>query len=89
MICPQPRGDRCSRRFFIDRVEEELHDAGPIGVEVFLQIQDGTIAVVPDRLVAVRRIRQPFVAENFRMDTHDQYFLVIGSVEDADPPAFG
>ena len=32
---------------------------------------------------------EPFAAENLGMDAHDQHFLVVGAVEDADPPAFG
>ena len=36
----------------------------------------------------MRRIRDPFAAQNFGMHADDQHFLVIGSVEDADPPAF-
>src|SRR5208337_2672068 len=46
-----------------------------------------TIAVVPDRFFG-RSVRKPFAAENFGMDANDQHLLVIGSVEDADAPAF-
>ncbi len=33
--------------------------------------------------------RKPLAAENLRMHPHHQHFLVIGAIEDADPPAFG
>ena len=69
-------------------VEEELDDAGSVAVEVSLQIRDRAIPVVPDRLVVVRRVREPFAAENLGMHADDQHLLVVGSVEDADPPAF-
>ena len=36
----------------------------------------------------MRRVREPFAAENLGMHADDQHLLVIGSVEDADPPAF-
>ena len=39
-------------------------------------------------LVVMRGVRDPFAAENFGMHADDQHFFVIGSVEDADPPAF-
>ena len=52
-----------------------------------LQIHDGTIAIMPNCLLIVGRVRQSFTAENFRVDAHDQHLLVVGSVEDADPPA--
>src|SRR5450759_5057482 len=70
------------------KVEEELDDAGSVAVEVSLQIHDGMIPVVPDRLVGVRCVRDPFAAENFGMHADDQHLLVVGSVEDANPPAF-
>src|SRR5436190_8845666 len=53
-----------------------------------LQIHDRTIPLSPDRLDAVRRVRQPFAAKNLGVHADDQYLLVIGSVEDADPPTF-
>ncbi len=33
--------------------------------------------------------REPLVAEIFRMHANDQYFLVVGTIEYADPAAFG
>ena len=33
--------------------------------------------------------RKPLAAQNLRMHPNDQHFLVIGTIEDADPPAFG
>ena len=60
----------------------------PLCVQMSLQIHDGAIAVVPERLLVERRVREPFAAQNFRMHADDQHLLVIGSVEDADPPAF-
>ena len=35
----------------------------------------------------MRRVREPFAAENLGMHADDQHFLVVGPVEDADPPA--
>ena len=60
----------------------------PLTVEVFLQIHDRTIPVVPDLLVVMRGVRDRFAAQNLGMHADDQHFLVIGSVENADPPAF-
>src|ERR1019366_5922533 len=69
-------------------VEEELDDAGSVAVEVSLHIHDGTIPVVPYFIVGVRRVGDPFASDNFGMHADDQHLLVVGSVEDTDPPAF-
>src|SRR5664280_690838 len=74
--------------FLLRDVEEKLDDAGSVAVEVLLQIHNRTIPVAPDLLVVMRRVRNRFAAENLGMHTDDQYFLVIGSVKDPDPPAF-
>src|SRR5580704_2983346 len=68
-------------------MEEELDDASSVAVEVFLQIHDRTIPVVPDRLVVVWRAGNPFAAENFAVHADDQHLLVVRPIEDADPPA--
>ena len=68
-------------------VQEELDDAGSVAVEMALQIRDRPIPLVPDRLVVVRRVREPFAAEDLGMHADDQHLLVVGPVEDADPPA--
>ena len=73
---------------FLREVEVELHDAGSVDMEMFLQIHDRMIPIAPDRLFAVRRIRDAFAAKNLGMHSNDQHFLIIGSIEDADPPAF-
>ena len=74
--------------FFLREMEEELDDAGSVAVEVFLQIHDRTIPVVPDRLVVVWRAGSPFAAENFAVHADDQHLLVVRPIEDADPPTF-
>ena len=70
-------------------MQEELDDDGTVRVEVSLQVHDRTVPVVPNRLLGEQAVREPFTAENLRMDTSDQHFLVIRSVEYPDPPAFG
>ena len=44
--------------------------------------------VALNRLLGQQAVREPFAAENLRMHADDQHFFVVGSVEDADPPAF-
>lgn len=48
---------------------------------------DGTIPMLPDRLLIDQLLRQPLTVENLRMDANDQYLLGVGSVEDAYPTA--
>ena len=68
-------------------MEEELDDASSVAVEVFLQIHDRTIPVVPDRLVVLRRAGNPFAAENLAVHADNQHLLVVSPIEDANPPA--
>ena len=61
--------DACEKALsllLLGEVEEELDDAGSVDVEVFLQIHDRTIAVVPELLVVMWRVREPFAAGEFR-----------------------
>jgi len=69
---------------FLREMEVDLHYASSVDMEMSLQIRDRTIPVVPNRLVVVR---DGFAVENLGMSSDDQHLLVIGSVEDADPPA--
>ena len=40
-------------------------------------------------LLVAQLFRKPLAAENLRMHANDQHLLVVGTIEDADPPAFG
>src|ERR1700730_2854463 len=55
---------------------------------MFFQIHDRAKSVLPDGLLVKRSISYSLAAKNLRVYADDQHFLVIGSVEDADPPAF-
>src|SRR5271154_2906534 len=57
-------------------------------MEVRLQVEDRSIAILPNRGFEQQRIRKAFVAEDLRMHAGDQHLLVVGSVEDADAPPF-
>jgi len=72
---------------FLREMEVELHDASSVDMEMSLQIRDRTISVVPKLLVVGWHVRDGFAVENLGMYSDDQHLLVIGSVEDADPPA--
>jgi hypothetical protein len=58
-------------------------------MKVLLQVHDGAIPLLPDVLLVAQFFGQPLAAENLRMHSNDQHFLVIRAVEDADPSAFG
>jgi hypothetical protein len=74
--------------FVLRQVEEELDDPGAVTVEMLLQVHDGTIPLLPDGLLVEQLFRKPLAAENLRMHANDEHLLVIGTIEDADPPAF-
>ena len=60
-----------------------------VAMKVVFQVHDGAIPFVPDGFLVAKLFREPLAAENLRMDPNHQHFLVIGAIEDADPPAFG
>src|ERR1019366_799626 len=68
-------------------MKEELDDLCAVAVQVFLQVQDGTITRFPDCLFSKKLGRDLLAMQNFRMDPGDQHFFVVGAVEDADPSA--
>src|ERR1039458_1718886 len=70
------------------QVEIELYDEGSVAVKVSLQIHNGTIPIAPDCLLIVQSVGESFAAKNLGMDAGNQNLFVVGSVEDADPPAF-
>ena len=54
---------------------------------MLLQVHDGTIPILPDGFLVAQLFRKSLGTENLRMDANDEHFLVIGTIEDADPPA--
>ena len=70
------------------QVEEDLDDPGAVTVKMLLQIHDGTIPLLPNGLLVEQLIRKPLTAENLRMHANDEHLLIVGTIEDADPPAF-
>ena len=73
--------------FFLGQVQKELDDPRAVAAEMVLHVDDGSIALLPDRLLVEQLARQAFAAEDLRMHANDQHFLVIGSIEDADAAA--
>jgi hypothetical protein len=71
------------------QVKEEFDDLGAVTVEMLFQVHDGTISLPPDGFLVAQFFRKPLTAQNFRMHPNDEHFLVIGTIEDADLPAFG
>ena len=70
-------------------MQKELHDAGAVAVQVSFEIENGLVAPFPEAPSRSRRVWQPFTVQDLRMHSHDKHFLVIGPIEDADPPALG
>jgi hypothetical protein len=70
-------------------VKEDFDDPGAVSVEMFFQVHNGTIPVLPSVPLVAQLLRKPLVAKNLWMHTNDQYVLVIRAIEDAYAPAFG
>src|ERR1035438_2663807 len=62
---------------FFRQMQEEFDDARVIAVKVALQVDDRTIAVVPNRFAVISFARQALAAQNLGMHAQDQHFLVV------------
>ena len=73
----------------VREMQKDLHDPRAVAMKVLLHVHDGAIPLLPDVLLVAQLLGKPLAAENLRMHSNDQHFLVIGTVEDADPAALG
>src|SRR5215470_8500277 len=53
---------------------------------MLFQPQDRVKSALPNSVLVEHSICNPLAAENFRVHSDDQHLLIIGSVENADPP---
>src|ERR1039457_1411674 len=74
--------------FFLRKVEKYFDDPRSVAIQVALQVHDGAIALLPDGFRVAQLFRKPLAEENLRMHPHNQHLFVIGTIEDADLPAF-
>src|SRR5581483_7206467 len=70
------------------QMQEELDDGGAVARQVTLEMPDVAGALLPDA-ARDQPGRNPLVVEELRVHAHDDQFLVVRAIEDADPPAFG
>src|ERR1039458_8725067 len=75
--------------FPLRQMKEELDDPGAVTVKMLLQVHDGTIPLLPNGRLVVQLVWKPFVPEKLRMYSNDENLLIVGAIEDGDPPAFG
>src|SRR5271169_5884671 len=68
-------------------MKKEFDDSGFVAKEMFLQFHDGTISLLPNRLINYFT-GETFVAKEFRMHTNNQNFLVIGTIKNSDASSF-
>jgi hypothetical protein len=70
------------------QAEIEFDDPRPVAVQMLFQTHNGPKSALPDGLVVERAIFKTLAAENLGVHADDEHLLVVGSVEDADPPTF-
>ena len=58
-------------------------------MQVILQVADRPVALLPESLPVDQLIGQAVSVQDRGVDPGDEDVLVVGAVEDADPPAFG
>ena len=56
-------------------------------MKVLLQTRDRATTIMTERLVVMRRVREPFAVEDLGMHTGDRRLLIVGSTGVAYPPA--
>jgi hypothetical protein len=71
----------------VRQMQKDLDDLRAITMKVLLQVRDGFIPLLPNVLPVAQLRGKSLAAENLRMHSDDQHFLVIGTVEDADAAA--
>ncbi len=74
---------RCSS---FDTLQEEFQNQRAVACEMALERADVVEALLPD-ILADQGAGQLLALEQFRVHAHDQHFLVIRAVENADAPA--
>jgi hypothetical protein len=70
------------------KVQKNFDDPRAVAMKVLFQIHDGTIPFLPDIFLVTQLFLKSLTVEYFWMHPDDQHFLVIGTIENADPPAF-
>ena len=68
-------------------MQEELHDARAVTVQVPLVIDDGLVTAFPDVTILEDVGGKALRLQDLRMHSRDEDFFVVGPVEDADPSA--
>ena len=71
----------------LERCRKNLMMRVPLPWRCFSKSTIERYRLVPNRVVVVWRAGNPFAAKNFAVHADDQHLLVVGPIEDADPPA--
>ena len=70
--------------FFERNVEPEFQDDCAVLRQMFFMVSYRLVALLP-QLIEINLIWQPLCVEEFRVDTNDQNFFIITSIENSDP----
>ncbi len=71
------------------KIREELPHRGSVAREVSFKCANVFKPLAPDSLFRYQRFRNLFVRKHRRMNPHDEDFLVVGAVKNADAAALG
>src|SRR3984885_11524948 len=74
--------------FLLRKMKKEFDDPGTVAVEMFLLVHDGAIPFLPNGFLITELFGESLVAEYPRVHPNHQHFLIIGTVENPDLPAF-
>jgi hypothetical protein len=75
--------------FVLRQVKEDFDNSRAVSVEMILQVHDGTVALLPNRLLVAQVLREALAAENLRMHADDEHLLIVGAIEYSDPSTLG
>src|SRR5205085_7123522 len=79
-------GEEATALLILRHVEEELDDRDAVARKVMLEAADVLETLLPDRF-SYQLAREVLPLEKFRVDAHNQDFLVVRAIEDTDAPA--
>src|SRR5450759_4878779 len=77
------------RLLALRQMQEDLDHPSAVAMEMLLEVTDRAEPVIPEGLPVDQLTWEALVVKDLRVDADDEHVLVVGTIEDADPPALG
>src|SRR5665648_335694 len=77
------------RLLALRQMQEDLDSPGAVAMEMLLEVTDRAEPFIPEGLPVDQLTWEALVVKDLRVNADDEHVLVVGAVEDADPPDLG